>query len=183
MIEIDETYFSNEPVYLTGLKQSNGYSSDVSGENLSALNKALNRFTKAYLKQLLGSDVYSEYDADKENPKWDSLKTVLINDEDKISPIANYVYFFFRHENNVVSGSTGDFIDKMDNMQSVTIAHKLANAWNDGVCLNEIVCKWILDNIINAETPVIELENSINVEGWYNSDGLLKHKSMLGMFI
>lgn len=183
MIGIDETYFDNEPIYLTGLKQSNGYNPDVSGENLSALNKALKRFTKAYLKQLLGSDVYSEYESSEDDSKWDSLKDVLIDDEDKISPIANYVYFFFRHENSVVTGSTGDFIDKMDNMQSVTIAYKLTNAWNDGVCLNEVVCQWILDNIINAETPVIELENSISTDGWYNSDGLLKYKSLLGMFV
>lgn len=170
---IDETYFQFEPVFIPGLESSNGFSSKVGGDRYLALIRTIERFEPAYMEMLLGDYVANEYYADTENSKWEPLITVLRNEDKKISPIANFVYCEFRRENFIATGDNGDMLPKVDNMQVVPLEHKLINAWNDMVRQNEKVCKWILDNLIDTDTPIIDLENEIDITKWTTTYGLL----------
>lgn len=170
---IDETYFAYEPVKIDGLQSSNGFSAKIGSDKYLSLIRTIERFEPLYMEYLLGADVANEYYEDSENVKWLPLIEKLRDDEKKISPIANFVYCEFRNENQIVTGSNGDYVPKVDNMQSVSIDYKLMTAWNDMVRQNMTVCKWIVDNLINSAEPTIELENSIDICNWKYGVGLL----------
>jgi len=180
---IDETYFAYEPCLIHGLEsRSNGYSGELTDGRVNAVLRAISRFEPVYLIALLGSEAYSEYKETESNAKWDALKAVLRNEKTKRSPIANFVFHAYQMENQVQRGDTGDYIPKADNMQNVSPAHKMAVAWNDMVQQNEVICQWIYDNIITAETPLVDFESEIDVTGWI-SEGLLTYKSPIEYFV
>lgn len=150
---IDETYFAYEPCYLAGLDSSN---SEVSSPNLIEVRRSIKRFEPEYLTMLMGVELYAEYVSSISNTKWDELKALLVNATDKISPIANFVYYRHRYEHKFESGTNGDYITKKDNMVAVNPEQKMIISWNNMVDLNTPILKWIWDSVISAETPAIE---------------------------
>lgn len=167
---INEKYLQNEPCNLGVASPSNGYADEAVGSELKALKRAIIRFEPLYLEMLLGEDVYAEYEADSDNAKWQPLVDKLVDSDNFISPIANFVYCMQRMETYISSNGHADTITKgSDNTLVVDPRHKVMIAWNDMVRLNAKVCKWIIDNIITADTPTIELENEIDTTYWTES--------------
>lgn len=162
---IDETYFAYEPCYLGTFEGSNGYG-QVEEPKLLAVKRSILRFEPKYLQLLMGEELYSEYVSSISNAKWLPLKQKLLDTTNKISPIANYVYFYHRKEHKFESGDTVDYQTKKDNMVAVQPETKMINAWNDMVELNIVVCKWIWDYIICAETPAIETTATWDYSQW-----------------
>jgi len=180
---IDETYFANEPILIPGLSSpSNGYSGELTDGRINNVTRAITRFEPMFLKSLLGVDAYEEFLESESDAKWDDLKAALRDETNKISPIANYVFYNYHLENFVQRGDTGDYIPKADNMNLVTPAYKLSAAWNDMVEQNKVLCKWIYDNILNATVPTVDFENELVITGWYD-DELLEYKSILTHFV
>jgi len=162
---IDETYFAYEPCFLGNFESSNGYG-EVIQPKLVGIKRSINRFEPEYLKLLMGEELYAEYVSTISDAKWLPLIAKLKDTSTKISPIANFVYFYHRNENSIVSGDNGDYVPKMDNMQSVGVGVKMVIAWNDMVRLNATLMRWIYDYIITAETPAIETTATWDISKW-----------------
>jgi len=140
---IDATYFKYDPIKVKGIEGSNGFSAELSNERNVELDRAIEIHEQEYLIKLLGQDLYTEYAADKENVKWDTLKSKLVNGTLFRSPIANYVYYMFMKQRKYATGDIGVYIPKAENMTVVDPSYMLKQAWNDGVDQNIIVCEWI----------------------------------------
>jgi len=143
---IDVTYFAYDPIKIKGVESSNGFSAKLSNERCSELERAIAIYEPEYLTKLLGSELYAEYVADKDNAKWDDLKSKLVDAILFRSPIANYVYFSFMKQRKYATGDVGSYIPKAENMTIVDPNYVLKQAWNDGVTQSAVVCQWILDN-------------------------------------
>lgn len=126
----------------------------------------------------MGEEVYSEYVASIDDSKWAVLKSKLVDSVNKISPIANYVYYFHRKEHKFASGDTGDYMTKKDNTLTVQPEHKMIAAWNNMVELNYEVCKWIFYDVIMTETPEIVTTAAWDYSMW-ESDLLKKQTGYL----
>jgi len=162
---IDETYFGFEPCYLGDFESSNGYGNVVSNK-LIEVRRSIKRFEPEYLTMLMGTELYAEYVSTITDPKWDALKALLVNSTDKISPIANFVYYRHRREHKFESGDNGDYMTKKDNMIAVQPEHKMIIAWNNMVDLNIPILKWIWDYVICAETTAIETTATWDYSQW-----------------
>lgn len=77
---------------------------------LSVLQNYIDKYEPAYLKLLLGSTLYASLIAglamDPVPAEWANLKNQLlvINGTSKVSPIANYVYFYLTRRSQSGSG-------------------------------------------------------------------------------
>ena len=57
---------------------------------------------------MLGDDLYDDYVATSTNSKWNDFKALLYNGTTKISPIANYVWYIYQEQNQVMATGGGD---------------------------------------------------------------------------
>ena len=172
---IDNTYFNNNILNLGTFEVSNSRSKAVEDKSV-AINFSIAVYEPRYLKEIMGSELYAEYVASESDDKWLPLIAKLRNVETLRSPIANYVYFYHRRDNAIASGDNGDYVAKADNQQSVSINQRMRTAWDDMVFQNEVLLKWIYDNIINSETPAIETTAEWNIAAW---DRLLTEQGIL----
>ena len=72
--------------------------------------------------------------------KWDGF----INTE-KLSPIANYCYYWYMRENVTFSGGAGEMEGKGENSTVVSPGPKMARAWNEAVDQAKILHDFLLN--------------------------------------
>ena len=96
---ITKAYFDQHPVFIPQAKQNNGINADVYVAKTVKLDSAIRRHEKAYLTRLLGRGLYAEYIAAPTDAKWDGLNALLYDTTLFVSPIANYIYYWFLDEN------------------------------------------------------------------------------------
>jgi len=155
---INQDYFANPPVQVTGLDEMGvGVPADVRNGNLTKLTYAINIYQPQYLKELLGSDLYDAFEAGlQENPvpaKWTALSDKLRDDTTKISPIANYIFFNALRDWRHVYSGIGASDNKADNSNPVSVTPLQVNAWNVGVPLSVAIAEWL---IANSETYEVD---------------------------
>jgi len=124
---IDATYFIGEI--------------NVPNTDTPAVQENINFFIKKYeakfLKTLLGVSVYASFIAEMAKPVdeqaqiWKDLKSKLVDEENKQSPIANYVYKFFQYNGFTVTTGTGETKPKNENSTRASIVPKVVRAWNE----------------------------------------------------
>lgn len=130
------------------------------------VNNYISYYETEYLIKVLGKEVYEQFSEylqseEKEPVKlWDDLKSMLVGTMGgmKISPIANYIYFFYarNHQCDVtVNGvkkdsDVGDLVSPMG---------KMVSAWNSMVIMNADLYKWL---------------DTQHIEGWTFDKSLLK---------
>jgi hypothetical protein len=114
-----------------------------------------------YLLLMLGADLYAEYllgIAVVPTPlaKWTNLKNQLLNSTLKISPIANYAYFFYAQEkiSKEISEETPNFFT----------FNRCVQAWNEMVKMNLVIYKFLFDNIDTYTSFAPDYENEQYLE-------------------
>jgi len=131
---IDNSYFTGE-INLPG---------ELLTGQFATIDSYIAKYEKDFLIKLLGYDVYKDLLA---NPldysglidgaeyvvNFNGEKTVkwigLVNDE-KISPIAYYVYYHFMRDLATATASIGQTVPTAENATVVSMSHKLTFAWN-----------------------------------------------------
>lgn len=173
---IDNTYFNNNILNLGTFETSNSRSNDAVESKIAAIDFSISVYEPKYLLEFMGMELYSEYESTKSDSKWKPLIDKIRNEETKRSPIANYVYFYHKRDNEIASSDNVDYKPVVDNSTVISVDKRRALAWNDMVFLNSILMKWIYDNIVNTEAPVIETTALWDVAGW---ERLLKEQVTL----
>jgi hypothetical protein len=149
---IDNTYFTGK-IPLPGLEmqvnsEATGMDKLVNDLTVNSLN--LTQFIREcrgeYLRLLLGGKLSGSFTEhiSSENPAeiWVNLRNRLVNDELKISPIANYVYFFIMRYGVTRTSVSGEKKDKSDYAGNASIKIKSVLAWNDMVNMNDRFAGW-----------------------------------------
>lgn len=122
----------------------------------------IDRYEKEYLRKVLGVDLYNDF-IDGIDPiiePWLSLKNGkdfvnlqgrltqyfgLAND-DKQSPLANYVYYHFQKNAYTQSTGVGETQSKTENATVVSPGAKMEKAWNDMVKQTNVLVEFLYVN-------------------------------------
>lgn len=167
---VDQSFFFG-PLLIEGVSTGSG-----AGRTQEAVNGELRRFIdlyeRRYLRGLLGRKLADEFvgylesdTPDDVGARWQSLLEVLVP-LPGVSPVANYVYFYYVRSNQRRATSLGVTETNSDN-PIVPCDSLIVNAWNDMVGMNRDVVCFLRDHA--ADYPAVstdyELLEPINVMG------------------
>jgi hypothetical protein len=138
---IDYTYFQNGLIAIPNLAD----------EVIADLQFAVAKYEPLYLEKVLGRKLYREFmaglEADPIEQKWLDLRDgAEYNDgesvwrgfqnEEKISPIANYVFVKFATEQQSVFTGIGEAKPSAENSTIITVRARIASVWSEMAVLN-----------------------------------------------
>ena len=162
---IDYAFFQG-PLLISGIVSPDVAPSLTTSAITGDVDNYISYYETEYLIKVLGKEVYEQFSEylqseEKEPVKlWDDLKSMLVGTMGgmKISPIANYIYFFYtrNHQCDVtVNGvkrdsDVGDLVSPMG---------KMVSAWNSMVRMNADLYKWL---------------DTQHIEGWTFDKSLLR---------
>ncbi|MDR0680852.1 MAG: hypothetical protein LBG15_03215 [Dysgonamonadaceae bacterium] len=147
---IDSSYFIDE-IALPGFKSESKYQTfddiTVNGMNLT---RFISVHQKHFLHLLLGEKLANaflrEISAESPSEIWTDIKNHLVDSELKISPIANYVYFFVMRYGVTYTSPSGEKKGKSDYAYNASPRDKCIFAWNAMVDMNICFAEWLLLN-------------------------------------
>ena len=168
---INEEYFKGEIVIPNLNSVGNGISSQIASSNLELLLSFIDKYEKRFLVSLLGrccaDEFYKEIEKWELSGKWLDLKNKLVDETLKISPIANYVYYWYRRNDVSITTGIGEMETDSDNSVRVSSALKMCRAWNEMV-------EWVIDtrvwmksscnfNYLNIDVNLLKRINTLNI--------------------
>ncbi len=139
---IDTTYFHTE-IFIPNISDSNA----VETARAAELQRFIDRYEPDYLDLLMGYDMRVEFLAGLEEddilPKWSALKDELVDVSLLLSPIADYVYFYYTRSKATETTRSGEIITAVDNGLNAGANYKQVSAYNRAVEQALIVREWI----------------------------------------
>ena len=168
---INEEYFKGEIVIPNLNSVGNGISSQIASSNLELLLSFIDKYEKRFLVSLLGrccaDEFYKEIEKGELSGKWLDLKNKLVDETLKISPIANYVYYWYRRNDVSITTGIGEMETDSDNSVRVSSALKMCRAWKEMV-------EWVIDtrvwmkssgnfNYLNIDVNLLKRINTLNI--------------------
>ena len=126
------------------------------------INWYINRYEPEYLCKLLGEELYNDFLVSEESALWDEFRKLVADTSARVSPIANYVYFFMVRSSQARATING--VKKDGEESLVSPNEKLVCAWNDMVAANRKLYVWLCRNFRNVQTEQEMLE-TINALG------------------
>lgn len=124
----------------------------------------IEQYEPEYLCKLLGEKLYEDFLDNGDSALWEEFKGMLVTDNGitKVSPIANYVYFFLVRNGQDTATVNGV---RKDGENLVSPQRKMVWAWNDMVQRNRKLYKWLCMNFRNVRTEqeMLETINEFNV--------------------
>lgn len=147
---IDYTYFHDD-LYIPIERGNDGIAAELTQVGVTQLDNAIARFEKEYLVRMLGETLYEQFkEGLKDNPvpdKWVILKQVLVDEEAKRSPIANYIYVNYVYRNEIrMAFNVNATTPKAENQHVVSAYRKIQLAHNDAVRINIHIAKWLVEH-------------------------------------
>jgi hypothetical protein len=177
---IDETYFTGK-IPLPGLRaksEATGMDKLLNELTVSGLNltQFISECQTEYLQKMLGEKLAGHFleNIPKEEPDeiWTELKDRLIDGKLKISPIANYVYFFILRYSVTQTSISGEKKGKSDNANNASVMHKSVFAWNGMVEMNERFARWFFER---------QNDYSPYMDEWRPDDDLFKNENIFNI--
>lgn len=124
----------------------------------------IEQYEPEYLCKLLGEELHEDFLDNGDSALWEEFKGMLVTDNGitKVSPIANYVYFFLVRNGQDTATVNGV---RKDGENLVSPQRKMVWAWNDMVQRNRKLYKWLCMNFRNVQTEqeMLETINEFNV--------------------
>ena len=125
----------------------------------------IEKYEPEYLCKLLGEELYNDFLVNGKSTLWEEFKKLLVteNPVTKVSPIANYVYFFLARHSQSTATVNGMKKDGDENL--VSPQRKMTWVWNDMVSMNRKIYPWLCRNFHNVQTEqeLLEPINDFNV--------------------
>jgi hypothetical protein len=123
----------------------------------------IGRYEPEYLCKLLGEELYNDFLESEESALWDEFRSLVADNAAKVSPIANYVYFFMVRSDQSRATINGVKKDGDDNLVSPN--EKLVAAWNDMVAANRKLYVWLCKHFrkVQTEQEMLETINALGV--------------------
>lgn len=149
--------------------------SDFTGEyqvpqtRYSDLDLYINKYTKLYLEQMLGVELYKEFDADLDNgiPQTERFEVIfnsLSYDKDNCvyqsegikQMLVEFVYYHFTVESQLYNTSTGTMSTDSELSKPKPYANNIISAYNKAVSNSRVIQYYILDNKDDYEKENIQ---------------------------
>lgn len=160
---IDYTYFVD--ALLIPNTDSSGY---VGSSMQSQVQRYIGRYEKDFCKELLGDDLgeefYTAITGTTPATKWTDLRNQLRDTTNKVSPIANYVWYYWYRDQVRQRTGLGDGMPQGQNITMDVNRYRVTDNWNEMVRLNNIFNEWIHANLATYPTyaPKIKVYSHIN---------------------
>ncbi len=148
---IDYTFFQGGSLDIEGITLNVISPDSTNTAIVGGLRSFIAEFEPEYLEKLLGRELYLSFSdyldkrnamgADEREMRWEFLIDELVHtrtigeDTIHISPIANYVYFFYLRHNHAQATTTGVKQDT-DDGKLVSPERKMVSAWNGMAKMN-----------------------------------------------
>lgn len=178
---IDATYFSGNKINLPQIGNADG---------LNNVNQFIDTYEPDYLKKALGYDLWKAFTDGLEGSgdpeqKWADLLDGVdftynsksyrwegFRNEQRISPIANYVYYRYMEDDASNTTLVGGVASVTDNNIRVNSVAKMISAWNEMVKLNKTL--WHYLNVTGDVYP----EWSDYGYDWYGWTGYCREREV-----
>ena len=150
---IDSSYFIGERELGNLFTNSGRVLGEAASKTETELNWFIAKYQKDYLEQMFGEDLAIDLPAE--------LQALVIDDTNKLSPIADYVYYFIKRAKATSTTAMGEKKLNAPNTVITSDADKMFMAMTD--CINtsiKIHNKLYLDEIITVTIDNVETELS-----------------------
>ena len=113
----------------------------------------IDQYEAEYFNLLLGPALYKQFTdglaVDPIDQKWTDLKNQLyvVRDSAKISPVANFIYFYIVRRGTYTNSGTGLVQNKNENSTPVSTLIECSRAWNKCAALSFEVYKYLQQNV------------------------------------
>lgn len=144
---IDKEYFVGE-ILIPNLESfGRGISLVVSEANRSGIDLFIAKYERKFLVDLLGVKLYRAFmdglQSGDVKREWVELKAMLVDETCHLSPIANYVYYWFTRNRITESTGVGEVVGQVNNATVVSPAEKMVLAWNLMVDEVKVITSWL----------------------------------------
>jgi hypothetical protein len=150
---IDSTYFINELALSGTEREATGKGRFLQTIEEQDLNLYIKKYQKEYLDVLLGASLQSALfdglnlpDDHPDKEIWLALKNRLVNETEKTSPIANYVYYFVMRKGKAKTTPSGVKKAKSAHAENVSPMADMVFAWNEMAAWNREIARWLEEN-------------------------------------
>jgi len=140
MALIDSTYFVRN-LFVPNVKRTSKPPAGVANAAMLATSESnledyIVKYEADFLKKVFGKQFASylveHLNDDNIEDRIKAIKVLLIDDNTKVSPIANYIYFYWKRDNLTQTTSAGsEVIGKIDDAVLVSTRRSLSIAWNE----------------------------------------------------
>lgn len=133
---IDSTYFHTE-LLIPQLRtlDSVGVEEVESSVTGLTISNFISKYESKFLIKLMGKELTDAFTkglkADPVDEIWTHLKSLLVDEDLKISPIANYVYYWFKRNENSITTGLGEVKAEQSYAVNVSEANKSVRAYNE----------------------------------------------------
>ena len=105
MALIDTTYFVSDPRAIPGVNES----ANPAGVAVAAsVTQFIAMYEPKFLRYLFGDDLYDDYITNGSEARWTAVKALLYNNTTKVSILADYVFYNWAQQHQVIATSGGD---------------------------------------------------------------------------
>jgi hypothetical protein len=128
--------------------------------------KYIKRYQKQYLEMMLGSTLSSTITESK-------AKALFVDSALVLSPIANYVFFYWMRDNATLNTPTGEKKMNAQNAINISSSGRITRAWNDMVAMNGAVqYAMSIDETIDYDTTINEIDTESDLFNTINEYGI-----------
>lgn len=102
--------------------------------------------------------------------QWEGFK----DETTYISPIANYVYYWWHRHNATITTERGEKAPKTKNSSGKSMQTKLTRAWNEMVHLNRSLYAFLMNKKVNGELVYSEfVPTALNEDDYYDLTSIM----------
>jgi len=158
---IDERYFKSGINYLPSLQVNKGFDDSIEAEEIENLRKAISYHQSRFFLYALGRELYNEFAEDPAAEKWEKMLSRLIDAENFVSPLANFVYCHYIEENESRMTPVGVVKTTLDNSANLPVSYKQVPSWNQMCDMMDEFFIWLYDN-----QAMLADENELSTRYW-----------------
>ncbi|MBF0651288.1 hypothetical protein IR083_20935 [Dysgonomonas sp. GY75] len=170
---IDASYFHGEIVipFLKSSATVTGVDAILQSVTNQSINDFICQYESRFLKKLLGQELRDAFLAGLEdeipNEIWIRLKNLLLDTKCKTSPIAYYVYYFFKCNESTITTGLGEVMPTQSEGTGVDASRKMVNTCRK---LRESVNEFY--RVFDATNYILYYGNGIGKKSklWWNKE-------------
>lgn len=130
------------------------------------IQRYIKRYQKQYLEMMLGNTLASTITAEK-------ALSILVDTDLMLSPLANYVFFYWMRDNASANTPTGEKKMNVQNAINISSSGRISRAWNEMVDMNGAAqYAMSLDSEIDYDTVIDEIDTTSDLFNYITDFGV-----------
>lgn len=154
ILKVDKSFFKGDAMNIPNISSTGvGTAGAISAANADNLTQLIEKKEPEFLKKALGKELYQQFKAGMSvvapviiDPKWLVLSVMLADSTLKVSPLANYVWWYWARYNTTVTTDLGESTPSQENAGATSSVYRQVHVWNEMVDMLNEVSDYINDN-------------------------------------